>query len=382
MQKIIPLILTLVMIASCSTQKQCDKIYREASLMPVTELLKSLFSDKDIVFLGENHRIKQQVMFVGSIIPILQKQGVHILFSEFANYSDSILADSLVTATEYNEELAREILHRCEWDWAYQEYADIYKAAWQVNRKLHHGEKPFRIIGLQPDLNHAVIQSPSDWDNPEKISLYWNQENNSWLDIIEKEAILKNRKAMVHCGLHHSFTRYLHPIVIDGAFIRFEHDREGTQVHNRYPGKTATVVLYNHLPCKPALLSDGISPFNGVIDSIISILPEKHRQFGFITSKSPLGAKTDTASYYSIGYGTLAMKDFCDAYVVLGPVCEYETATLMENFITAKNLENTIEQAYPYNFTREWTVQSCNDSIRKWYREEKVFLEKIKNCRK
>jgi hypothetical protein len=381
MQKIIIWLITLLSIGLCKAQTNSQKVYRENSLMPVSELLNTMFHQYEIVFLGESHRIRQQVQLVSSMIPILQKQGVHVLFSEFANYADTRSADSLLTAKDYDEELVFRIIHRCEWDWAYQEYADIYKAAWTVNKHLRKGEQPFRIIGLQPDLNYSVIQKPEDWDNVEKRKLYWNDEHNSWLNIIETEAISKNRKALVHCGLHHAFTKFHHPVVIDGKFVRFDPDREGTRVYNKYPGKVATIVIYNHHPGKPDLAGEGIRPFHGVIDSITQLLPSEDREFGFMTNRSTLGNQTDTCSFYSMGYGILAMKNFCDAVIVAGPVCNYVTATLIEHFVNEKNLENTIIQAFPYSFKKDWTVQSCNDSIRKWREDESLYLEKIKKCK-
>jgi len=379
MRRIIISLITLSIIISCTAQKKSEKIYKDNSILPIPEFFKSIFKEKEIVFLGESHRIKQQVEFVSNIIPILQRQDVHILFSEFANYSDTKLADSLLTAKKYDEELVLRIIHRSDWNWAYKEYADIYKAAWTVNQNLKQGEQAFRIIGLQPDLNYSAIQTADDWDNIEKRKSYWNDQNNSWLNIIENEAISKNGKAIVHCGMHHSFTKYHHPIVMNGKFVRFEKDREGTTVYNKYPQKILTALIYNPLPEKPELMGSFIRPFNGVIDSLLQLLPGKLNEFGFITGKSVLGNRTDTSSFYSMGYGTLVLKDFCDAMIVVGSVCDYEPVTLIENFINEGNLENSIIQAFPYNYTKQWTVKSCNDSIRKWYEDEAKYLTRVKN---
>ena len=32
--------------------------------------------------------------------------------------------------------------------WGYQEYIDLYKAAWQLNHGLPAGAPPFRVVGL------------------------------------------------------------------------------------------------------------------------------------------------------------------------------------------------------------------------------------------
>ncbi|MCX6243616.1 MAG: hypothetical protein NTU98_02830 [Bacteroidetes bacterium] len=376
---ILLLICSLIFISSGPTSGKIDKIYKANALLEFPDLVSELFKDKDVVFIGENHRIKQHVGFISEVIPILQKKGIHILFSEFANYSDTKLADSICLAPAYNEKLVYQILHRSEWDWAYQEYADIYHAAWSVNHNLKKGEQPFRIIGLQPDLNYSAIQAPADWDNPDKIREYWNYKNNkTWLEIIESEAIGKNQKALVHCGYHHAFSKFHHPIVMDGKFVRYETDREGTSVYNKYPQKVVTAILYNSLPQRPDLEKIFIKPFSGAIDSVILSLPEGHNHFGFISAKSRLGNLIDTSSFYSMGYGRISLKDFCDAVIVVGPVCDYESATLIDNFINDGNLENSKIQAFPYSFTREGTVQSFNDSINLWHQDNLRYIEKIK----
>ncbi len=362
-------------------EPQDNKAYSFFSLQPVPELLTSLFKEKDIVFLGETHRIKQQVEFVSSIIPLLQHHGIHLLFYEFINYSDTKRCDSILNARNFNEKLIKKIFLKSEWDWTYTEYLDNFKSAWIVNQQLKPGETPFRIIGLMPDINYSVIQTQNDWHDPDKLNEFWNCiYNKTWLEIIESEALNKNKKALVYCGFHHAFTKFHHPIVSQGKFIRFETDREGNQCFNKYPTKVATAIIYTPISEKPDFGMKYIRPFNGVIDSVIKELPENMQKFGFLTNQSSLGSRHDSSSYYSMGYGSICLKGLADAIIVLGPVCNYQSVTLMNDFIDENDLEDIKIQAFPYNWIKEWTVKSCNDSLNKWHKEEIEFLRKMTNC--
>ncbi len=118
-------------------------------LIPAEIYLVRQFNDKDVIFLGELHCIKEQVEFVGSMIPVLHKNGINLLFSEFARFKDTRRIDSLITARTFDKKLAARIMFDDSWDWGYQEYVDIYFSAWQTNQMLKPHEKPFRIIGLE-----------------------------------------------------------------------------------------------------------------------------------------------------------------------------------------------------------------------------------------
>lgn len=374
------LLLLLPLLLASSTPGRRTNTSRSLSLQPIPELMANLYRQYDVLFLGESHRIKQQVEFVSSLIPVLQEQGVHVLFYEFTNYSDTRLSDSLLTAPDYNEKLVYDMLRRSEWDWAWQEYADNFRAAWEVNRHRKAGEPPFRIIGVMPDINYEAIQTPEDWNNDDKKRAFWDFEHNkTWLQVIETEALDRGQKALVYCGLHHAFSKFRHPIVIDGKFIRFENDREGTACYLKYPARTATIYLYAPLSRKPELGVTFMRPFNGVIDSVTASLPQKQRTYGFITTESPLGNRTDTLTYYSMGYGSIRLKDLADAVIVPGPVDQYQTATLIPGFIEEKDLPEVIRQAWPYEWTRDWTVKSANDTLARWCELEKETLIRMKS---
>jgi hypothetical protein len=378
------LILISIILASCGEKKrnEAKQLETRYNLLSPDSLLIKEFEINDIVFLGESHRLKQQTEFVNEIIPILYKNGVRIVFSEFANYSDTQLADSIITAKEFNENAALRLIHNSGWEWAYQEYVDLYRAAWNINKQILPNQKPIRIIGLQPDINYSAIQTPQDWDLPEKIMKFWNEtDSTSWLAIIENEAISKKEKALVYCGRHHAFSKFHQPIMNNEEFLVFEKNREGTRLLRKYPNRVSTILLHSYWTGKKSYFSNPIFPFNGILDSIYQLRPIDNHPYGFQTNNSKLGDLIDSLSTYSNGRDTVMLKDICDGYIVLKPICKLSLVSLISDFIDESNFENSKVQDYPYNFYTNWTIQSMNDTLKKWHKDEETYLENVKkNC--
>jgi hypothetical protein len=71
------------------------------------------FQDYDIVFIGESHRVKHNLELIYNLIPRLYQAGVYNLGIEFGTdeYQDEV--DRLITAEEYDEDLARLIMFKC-----------------------------------------------------------------------------------------------------------------------------------------------------------------------------------------------------------------------------------------------------------------------------
>ena len=95
------------------------------------------FKTHDIVFLGENcHRCNQNELLLERLIPLLYNAGVRIVGYEMACSVDQPAIDRLVNGPTYDEAAAFTILQHWDFQWAYQEYADVFRAAWQLNHGL------------------------------------------------------------------------------------------------------------------------------------------------------------------------------------------------------------------------------------------------------
>ena len=83
------------------------------------------FSDYDIVFIGEFHRIKHDLELIHNLIPRLYQVGVHNLGIEFGSYEYQDKVDSLITGDKYDEDLARWLMFKGDAFWGYKEYMEI-----------------------------------------------------------------------------------------------------------------------------------------------------------------------------------------------------------------------------------------------------------------
>jgi len=341
-------------------QSFAQKTETKMPVQQADQFLISQFKQKDLVFLGELHRIKEQVEFVNDMIPVLHKNGIRILFSEFANYRDTKKIDSLITAKTFNYKLAERIQYENSWDWGYKEYVDLYYAAWKTNQNLLPNEKPFRIVGLENEDNGSY--------DPEQF----------WAHIIDSISIKKGEKAIVYCGLHHSFTHYHQPYLVNDTLKGFVTTRAGNILYRKYPDKTITVLM--HGPWYGNSYSTNVLPCNGMIDSLIHSFPQETKETGFSTSDSFFANFSLKYSLYNKGYENAMLKDLCQGYIVVKPVCELHPVTAIPDFINKSNIDETIKKAELGNLSPE----AFNDSITSWlyeYSTKNLQMLQKKYCR-
>ena len=123
------------------------------------EYIVSLFdSGADIVLLAEDHGVRENLEFVRSLLPELYRHGVYMLGMEFGASEDQEVLDSLLTAPEYDERLARELMYRYNCAWAIKEYTDLYHAAWRLGG-FRRGAYARDHVGSFPEREYRKVQS-------------------------------------------------------------------------------------------------------------------------------------------------------------------------------------------------------------------------------
>ncbi|MCX6267057.1 MAG: hypothetical protein NTW16_06830 [Bacteroidetes bacterium] len=354
MKQFIPFILFFIFSSTLSNSVRTD--YSTINAKPARDFLTSEFDSIDVIILGEFHRIREYPLFVASMIPILHKNGINILFSEFALLEDSKLIDSLISGKTYNEQLAVKIQHNNLWNWAYKEYIDIYFAAWKVNHALKKGEEHFKIIGLDR-------KDYGDVDN-----------DMAFARTVIDNSIVIQRKALVYCGIHHAFSNFNHPYVIKGRVEGYVSNRMGNILYRKYPDKIRTVIMHGPWSTKESFPYAGMPPFVKRIDSIANRLPGNPGAFGVNTSESILGELKDDSSFYCQGYNSMTLKKYCQGYIFLQPICKLSPVIQLPNFINNSNLEETRKKANMGNLS----IQAFNDSIKMWLEQESKDLIDIK----
>ena len=133
-----------------------------AGARPATDAVIELLTTSDVVLIGETGYASQHAQLAADLIPVLDSAGIHLFGYQYANTEDQALIDDLTTSSTFDEHLARTILFNHLSVFGFQEHVQIFRAAWEVNRRKVSSEEPFRIIALSPRLNYGVISSQDD----------------------------------------------------------------------------------------------------------------------------------------------------------------------------------------------------------------------------
>jgi len=368
---------TLLIVIGCGkVEKDADthqalidelKVYILAHQQSPEGYVISKFKDHDVVFLGEMHRVKHDPELVQRLIPLLHEDGIYILAIEFARSEDQPLIDSLLSGDTYDEQLACLIAFGGGVHWAYQEYVDIYKAAWTLNRSLPKGTRKFRVLGVNCSYDWSFIETPEDWrvfeiptgnktDSLRALVRRGCTEKN-WADVI-LEQVDRSEKVLVYSGMHHAFSEYLQPIVNkDYEFTGYREDRMGRHVYNAI-GKRAITIFLHSVWLPPRVYDDPlVRPVDGIIDEVMDSLGEQSAApVGFDVIGTPFGRLTPKNAYYCFGYDRFTLVDYCDGYIYQKPFREYEPVTFIDSFVTEENLDYARRQT-PNPSYRNFTVE-------------------------
>ncbi|MBN2509400.1 MAG: hypothetical protein JXB03_03950 [Spirochaetales bacterium] len=304
----------------------------------------SLFNDHDIVLLGEQQSIADQLLFVADLIPALDAAGVHFLGIEYANASDQAEIDRVLTAPEYDAEAVNGILFRYLVIWGFQEYADLFHAAWKVNAAKQEGQEPFRILGLNIERNWGAIRTQKDLEDPEarKAVIAAGLPDQVMAQTLIREVVAGGEKAAVLCSFQSSFTDFQFKGYVENARKQGLSStlRLGNFLYEEIGGRAVTVLL--HGPWHDEKEKFGIGyPFGGAIDELIRALPEDKRRFG-LTLPGTAFEQLGVTGSFSRGYARLTLGEMAGGYVVLGPLGEYAPVTPIPEFINEGNIDQAI----------------------------------------
>lgn len=342
----------LIFILSCSasgqenraTQPGYDKQglvgYLRSHSMTPTEYVVSKFGRYDIVFLGEEHYIKQNLEFVQELIPALYRGGIYNLGIEFGVDDFQPDVDRLITADHYEEDLARKIMFKDFVIWANTDYMDIYRKAWEFNHSLAKGAKKFRVVNLNYRPDWSALQGPRTHEVMDKV--WFKGDPDVYMgNTVLHEFADKHEKALVYAGFHHTFTHYHQPYYDFQAqkLNSFTTSRMGNVVYDQIPSRVFLILLH-----APWTNREGwghwSSPVGGAIEAVMQEM--QNRPVGFDVEDSPFGKLRDPNTYYSIGYPGFTLATITDGYIFLVPFRKFQSVTVDDKFITTANLQEAI----------------------------------------
>lgn len=170
----------------------------EAQGRPVMEYLADKLRNNYIVGLGEDHWIKDHPQFLCEMLRTMACDTtvrLDVLAVEFGNQTDQALADSLVAAPVYREDLAVKILRNAPDDVGnpYKEYADVFRTVWETNR-LKPADRRTRILLLDPPFILDAMDG-----KPYRAT---GSRDDAQASLLRME-LLKKHHVLFYCGLGH-----------------------------------------------------------------------------------------------------------------------------------------------------------------------------------
>jgi len=299
------------------------------------------FQNHDVVFLAENHIVKQNLLFVQGLIPRLYENGIYTLGMEFGACEVQDKLDQLVTDENYDEALANEIMFTYNVAWGYKEYVDVYKAAWKLNRSLPEDARKFRILNLSYIFKWEKFTGVR---NQESMKLVFDKGtiDKFRAEMIEKEIINKNEKIFALVGTSHAYTRYGSPFYKYNGdnFCDFDFDWLGNRLYKKYPERVFSIILHQAFTKKENDMYSPVSPADGAVERLMA--QNGNKPAGFDLIDTPAGKLPDR-SINSVCYENFTLEQLFDGYIFLEPLKNLEGCTVIDNFVNEENIGQALK---------------------------------------
>ena len=300
----------------------------------------SKFKDHDIVFLGETtHGLKQNMLFLQKLIPLLYKAGIYNLGFEMLEQDDQAEADRLINAPTYDNNKALEL--EFHWDpgvgWTMQEYADVFRAAWKVNHNLPKGAPRFRIVGIDMKPDWALIKPGDAYTTRAARWNAWMGSNqisrNVWMvQVVRYEFINKHLKALMYDGSGH-VTLDVTKDQREETGLRFSSAHE---LWRKYGNRITTIEIHS------------TTAQDRVTAPVIAVLPEKYKLIGYDLKGTPVGELPLPQKVADVIVSDKKQFTVAD-YVTDGAVqisLNAELATSVPSFITEARVETVKREGW------------------------------------
>lgn len=336
-----------------------------SSAKSAADVVVDLLQTNDVVLIGETGYASQHVEFAADLIPVLDSAGVHHFGYQYASTADQALIDDLITSSVFDEQLARTILFNHLSVLGFQEHVEVFRAAWEVNRRKNLSDQPFRIIALSNQLDYEAITAEDDIEDPEVMKRVFASgvPDAVMAQTISREFLDQHVKAVAFLQIDHALTGFqrqgyeeeLRAIGFDG--IR----RAGNTLRAEYGERVVTAAL--HGPVQNARSRSGFGyPTGSIIENAVGAL-EDGASIGFRTAASPFAEVPMVGDIPAAdGDGEVTLSNYTDAYLVVAPLARLTAITPISDFITAENLEEAV-RTFPGVSPEDVTVDDMNQFI-------------------
>ena len=363
---LLPLLIAFSMfslaLAGQGADAQLLEYLKREALSPEQYVVQS-FKKHDVVLLGERHIVKENLLLLQRLVPELHQNGIYQIGMEFGASEVQEQLDRLVTAPVYDEALARELMFAYNPTWGFQEYLDVYKAAWALNRSLPKGARRFRILNLSYQFKWERFDGKR---NRETMKAVFDRGTADQFRarLIEKEILQKKEKLLALVGGPHAYTRYATPYFKYNGddFCAFDNDWLGNRLYRKYPKKVFSVLLHQAFPHMEKDSFYMGSPAGGAIERLMAA--NGNRPVGFDLLGSPIGKLPDRSAH-SLCYESFVLEQFFDGYLFLEPLRDLEGCTVVDDFVNESNVAHALKNFPDPDWHREVkTLEDLRQFIR------------------
>ena len=323
--------------------------------------------EHDLVLIGETGFVREQALYLTRLIPRLDEAGVRHLGLVHASLEDQSLIDELLTASSFDERLAHQILFNFQVIYGYQEYVEVFRSAWQVNRDREQGEQPFRIVGVGFTPDYSVIETEEDINDPEVLRQVFRNgiPDEEIAGVISEQLVEPGYRAAVYLQFPQAFTGFEQPLYRQNMEEQGfpNQKRAGNILRDRYGTRVISAIF--HTPVRESRSRTGYGyPIGGVLDDIIATLPEGEHARGFFVADSPFSDAPISSDSLAQGLEEeeLTFQRFTDAYLTLGPIASYTAVTPIPDFIDESNLATALQE-FPGPNPGDISVSEMNEYI-------------------
>lgn len=324
---------------------RCADYLRRRWLTPEDYIIGK-FRTHDVVLLAEDHAVRHNLLLTRRLIPLLYAAGVTNFGMEFGASEDQDSLDALTGYTgspaAYDEAVARRLMFNYNVAWAYREYMDLYRAAWELNRSLPASAPRFRILNLSYRYDWRGFNGIQTPDNVARVFHKGGTEPYR-AAVVEREIIRRNEKILILTGVIHAFTRYATPVFDYNAdgFCRLDDRYMGNLIDRMIPGRACTILLHRPFDDRQNGPAEKVHPAGGDIDRIMSGFADQ--RVGFDLTGTPLGDLADD-SFYAYGHPDFRLRDLADGYIHEMPFHDYAGCTVDETFLAEADWQTVLEQ--------------------------------------
>jgi uncharacterized RDD family membrane protein YckC len=294
------------------------------------EYLIKFAAQHQVTIVGEIHGKRQFLEFFSDAIARLYHEaGVRVIALEYCTSNQDAELARLVTADEYDSDLALEIARRAVWRaWGYKEYWDVLESVWRLNRSLSEDAEALRVIGIFPPVDVISIGLFKAGHGQRLFRVLGDLPMLAMADAfyarcVERQAFDSGKRTLVWVGAGHSW-KCCSAQQNWGDGVK-RHFRMGAMLRGRYGSQIGTIILHNDY---------SFPTTSQLVETARHTLGKT--QLGFDIAGSPLASLRENQLPWTRSGMALPLGRYGCGYVVVAPLNKIESCQWWDGFITPR----------------------------------------------